>query len=59
MKKIFDQKFHEQGDLAVVELTENELEEVVGAWGDFFPFNNSTFLAVTSIAFTTNNNGCW
>ncbi len=61
MKKISDQELHEQEDLTVVELTEQELDEVTGAWyGDgFFPFNNSTSLAVTSIAFTNNNSGCF
>jgi hypothetical protein len=57
MEKILDQKLHEQEDLTVVELTENELEEVNGSWGDCFPFNNSTAFAVTSIAFTNNNSG--
>ena len=58
MKKIIDQELHEQEDLTVVELTERELEEVNGAeFGCFFPFNNSTSLAVTSIAFTNNNSG--
>jgi hypothetical protein len=42
-----------------VELTEQELEAINGAWGDdFFPFNNSTSLAVSTIAFSTNNNNC-
>ncbi len=60
MKKIIDQELHEQEDLTVVELTEQELDEVNGAWGEgFFPFNNSTSLAVTSIAFTNNNSGCF
>jgi hypothetical protein len=58
MKKIIDQELHEQEDLTVVELTEQELDEVNGAWCDgFFPYNNSTSLAVTSIAFTNNNSG--
>jgi len=58
IEKILDQQLHEREDLTVAELTEEELEEVNGAWGDFFcPFNNSTSLAVTSIAFTNNNSG--
>ncbi|HEY4034722.1 MAG TPA: hypothetical protein VGL94_12230 [Ktedonobacteraceae bacterium] len=58
MNKILDQKLQNQEDLTIVEVTENELEEVNGAWGDdFCPFNNSTSLAVTSIAFTNNNSG--
>ena len=59
IEKIIEQELHEQEDLTVVELTERDLEEVNGAWCDgcFFPFNNSTSLAVTSIAFTNNNNG--
>jgi hypothetical protein len=44
--------------LTTVELTEQELEEVNGAeCCGCFPFNNSTSLAVTSIAFTNNNSG--
>jgi hypothetical protein len=58
MERTFAQKSHKQEDLKVVELTEQELEEVNGAWFPFFfPFNNSTSLAVTSIAFTNNNSG--
>jgi hypothetical protein len=57
MNKILDQKLQNQEDLTIVEVTEKELEEVNGAWGDFCPFNNSTSLAVTSIAFTNNNSG--
>jgi len=60
IEKILDQQLHERENLTVVELTDQELEEVNGAWGDFFcPFNNSTSLAVTSIAFTNNNSGIW
>jgi hypothetical protein len=56
---MYDEQIRE--DLTVVELTDKELDEVTGAlYGDgfspFFPSNNSTSLAVTSIAFTTNNN---
>jgi hypothetical protein len=40
-----------------IELTDQELEGVTGAWG-FFPTSNNTSLAVTTIAFTTNNNSC-
>ncbi len=57
IEKILERKLQEQEDLAVVELTEKELEEVNGAEWGFFPFNNSTSLAVTSIAFTNNNSG--
>lgn len=58
MEKIIEQKLHEQEDLTVVELTEQELDEVTGAWFPYcFPFSTSTSLAVTSIAFTNNNNG--
>jgi hypothetical protein len=52
-------------DLTVVELTDKELDEVTGAlydgFGPYYPSNNSTSLAVTSVAFTTsnNNNGWW
>jgi len=56
MSDVSEKMFDEQ---QTVELTEEELEEVTGAWGDFFPSNNSTSLAVTSIAFTTNNSSCW
>jgi len=60
MNKILDQKLQNQEDLTIVEVTEKELEEVNGAeFGCFFPFNNSTSLAVTSIAFTNNNSGIW
>jgi len=59
VEKILDQKLHEQEDLTVVELTENELAEVNGAEWGCFPFNNSTAFAVTSIAFTNNNSGIW
>lgn len=60
MKKILDHGLPKQEDQTVVELTEKELKEVNGAWFDgFFPsaFNNSTSLAVTSLAFTNNNSG--
>ncbi len=54
-KNMYDEQIRE--DLTVVELTDKELDEITGAWdGGFFPSNNSTSLAVTSIAFTTNNN---
>jgi hypothetical protein len=61
MNNMYDEQIRE--DLTVVELTDKELDEVTGAWdggfGPFFPYNNSTSLAVTSIAFTTNNNNSW
>ena len=60
-KNICDEQIRE--DLTVVELTDKELDEVTGAWcdgfGPFFPYNNSTSLAVTSIAFSTNDGGYW
>jgi hypothetical protein len=58
MEKILGQKLQEQEDLTVVEITEQELEEVNGAqFGCFFPFNNSSSFAITSLAFTNNNSG--
>ena len=59
MTNIHDEQVREY--LTVVELTDKELDEVAGAlygdgFGTFFPSNNSTSLAVTSIAFTNNNN---
>jgi hypothetical protein len=57
MRDVTEKMIEEQENLAVVELNDQELEEVNGAWGDFCPFNNSTSLAVTSIAFTNNNSG--
>jgi len=60
MSNVTEKMYEEQENLTAVELTDQELEEVNGAWGDFFcPFNNSTSLAVTSIAFTNNNSGIW
>jgi len=59
-EKMYEEQLRGQENLNVVELTDQELEEVNGAWDDFFcPFNNSTSLAVTSIAFTNNNSGIW
>jgi len=40
----------------VIELTDNELDDVNGGWGFFPQQNNSTAFAVTSIAFSQNNN---
>ena len=57
MSDVTEKMYEEQENLTAVELTDHELEEVNGAWGDFCPFNNSTSLAVTSIAFTNNNSG--
>ncbi|HEY4034725.1 MAG TPA: hypothetical protein VGL94_12245 [Ktedonobacteraceae bacterium] len=57
MSDVTEKMIEEQENLTVVELTDQELEEVNGAWGDFCPFNNSTSLALTTIAFTTNNGG--
>ena len=57
-KNICDEQIRE--DLTVVELTDKELDEVTGAeFPFFFPFNNSTSLAVTSIAFSNNNGFCF
>ena len=56
-EKMYEEQLRGQENLTVVELTDQELEEVNGAWGDFCPFNNSTSLALTTIAFTTNNGG--
>jgi len=57
-EKMHEEQLCEQENLTVAELNDQELEEVNGAWGDdFCPFNNSTSLAVTSIAFTNNNSG--
>jgi hypothetical protein len=57
-EKMHEEQLREQENLTVAELNDQELEEVNGAWGDdFCPFNNSTSLAVTSIAFTNNNSG--
>jgi hypothetical protein len=58
-EKMHDQKLIDRENLTAVELTENELEKVTGAEFGFFPFNNSTALAVTTIAFTNSNSGCF
>jgi len=56
-EKQLDQKLIDRENLTAVELTEKELEEVSGADFGWCPFNNSTSLALTTIAFTTNNSG--
>jgi hypothetical protein len=56
-EKLLDQKLSNRENMTVVELTEKELEEVNGADFGCFPFNNSQSLALTTIAFTTNNSG--
>jgi len=56
-EKMYEEQLRDRENLTAVELTEKELESVNGTWGDFCPFNNSTSLAVTSIAFTNNNSG--
>jgi hypothetical protein len=56
-EKMLEEQIAERENLTAVELTEQELKEVNGSWGDCFPFNNSTAFAVTSIAFTNNNSG--
>ena len=61
-EKTLDQKFVDHEDLITVELIENELEMVTGAWFDgFFPaaFNNSQSLALTSLATSNNSSGVW
>jgi len=59
-EKMLDQKLVDRENLTAVELTEKELEEVNGAeFGCCFPFNNSTSLALTTIAFSNNNSGIW
>ena len=61
MSDMYNEQIRE--DLTVVELTDKELDEVTGAWdggfSPFFPYSNSTSLAVTSIAFSTNDGGCF
>jgi hypothetical protein len=43
----------------VIELTDNELDGVNGGWGGFQQQqNNSTAFAVSTIAFSQNNNQC-
>lgn len=42
----------------IIELTDNELDDVNGGWGFFPQQNNSTAFAVSSIAFSQNNNQC-
>ncbi len=58
MEKILDQEIVVRENVATVELTDKELEKVTGADFGFSPFNNSTAFAVTSIAFTQNNDSC-
>jgi hypothetical protein len=58
-EKMLEEQIAERENLTAVELTEQELKEVNGSWGDFFPFNNSTAFAVTTVAFTNNNNCIW
>jgi hypothetical protein len=53
-EKMFEEKTANREELTAVELTEKELEAVSGAF-----FNNSTAFAVTTIAFTQNNNCVW
>ena len=50
-KEILDQEL-----ATVIELTDNELEDVNGGWGMFPENNNSTAFAVTSVAFSNNQN---
>jgi len=56
IESILDQKTLDQEQLTAVELTDKELESVQGAWGMFPQSNNSTAFAVTTIAFSQNNN---
>ena len=52
-KEILDQEL-----TTVIELTDTELEDVNGGWGFFPEHKNSTAFAVTSVAFSQNNNEC-
>lgn len=58
IENILDQKLFDQKQLMAVELTDKELESINGAgFGGFSPqSNNSTAFAVTTIAFSQNNN---
>jgi hypothetical protein len=56
-EKKLDQEIVDRKDLAVVELTEKELEEVNGAWFGFFPFTQNQSFALTSLATSNNNAG--
>ena len=58
IENILDQKMFDQKQLTAVELTDKELESVNGAGGFFPQSNNSTAFAVTTIAFSQNNNEC-
>jgi bacteriocin-like protein len=58
IENILDQKMFDQKQLTAVELTDKELESVNGGWGMFPESNNSTAFAVTTIAFSQNNNEC-
>ncbi len=55
-EKKFDQKVVDCESSVAVELTEQELEEVSGAWFGC-PFTNNQSFAITSLAFTNNNAG--
>jgi len=50
-KEILDQEL-----TTVIELTDTELEDVNGGWGMFPQNSNSTAFAVTSVAFSNNQN---
>jgi hypothetical protein len=57
-EKKLDQEIVDRKDLAVVELTEKELEEVNGAeWGFGFPFTQNQSLGLTSLANSNHNAG--
>jgi bacteriocin-like protein len=56
IENIIDQKMLDQEQLTAVELTDKELESINGGWGFFPQSNNSTAFAVTTIAFSNNNN---
>ena len=58
IENILDQKLFDQKQLMTVELTDKELESINGAGGFFPQSNNSTAFAVTTIAFSQNNNEC-
>jgi hypothetical protein len=56
IENIIDQKQFDQELLMTVELTDTELESINGAGGFFPQSHNSTAFAVTTIAFSQNNN---
>ncbi len=57
-ENMLEEQFCNYENLTTAELTDKELAKVTGAEFGFSPFNNSTAFAVTSIAFTQNNDSC-